>query len=477
MRRFFLVKAILLTILPTLLLAGCGGVLPAHIKAVKVPNNVVFQARATASGSYNLWGTNFHPAAAVDGITFESHVPETMWLLPDATTGFLTIDPEGTVKIDRIRLLNTHNSGFNDRGTKDFHVEVVDRDGKTTTVWRDSFPAIGGEWMEKSLDSVVASRIVVHVDSYFNWGGGLTEIEVIGAQAPITPAVAAAPPSPPSATAPAVVSEPSSRFTADTLDISFPKGIEHPDDIAVIIGNADYGKLGKDIPNVKPAYSDAASFKKYAMTTLGVREGNIIDMRDATGAQMNSVFGSETHQQGQLSDWVRKGTSNVYVYYAGHGAPGGSDGNAYLIPSDADASRIEINGYGLKTLYSNLGRLPAKSVTVVLEACFSGSSQAGAVISNASPVFLKAKTPDIPSNITVIAAGASDQMASWENDGSNGLFTKYYLKGVSGEADADADGIVTNEELKAYLQETLTYYARRYYGRDQTAVIVVGDSQ
>ena len=266
-------------------------------------------------------------------------------------------------------------------------------------------------------------------------------------------------------------------FLSDPMVITFKKGPSRPDDIAVIIGNADYKKQGKDIPNVKPAYSDAATFKRYAMTTLGIREGNIIDMNDATGAQMNSVFGTDAHQQGQLSDWVRKDISNVYVYYAGHGAPGGSDGNSYLIPSDADASRIEINGYDLKTLYTNLGSLPAKSVTVVLEACFSGASQSGSVISNASPVFLKAKTPYIPSNITVIAAGASDQMASWENDGSNGLFTKYYLRGVSGEADEDVDGNVTNGELKAYLHKTLTYYARRYYGRDQTAVFVEGGSQ
>ena len=27
-------------------------------------------------------------------------------------------------------------------------------------------------------------------------------------------------------------------------------------------------------------------------------------------------------------------------------------------------------------------------------------------------------------------------------------------------------------ELDAYLKETLTYYARRYYGREQTAVFV-----
>ena len=123
-------------------------------------------------------------------------------------------------------------------------------------------------------------------------------------------------------------------------------------------------------------------------------------------------------------------------------------------------------------------KLPAMSVTVVLEACFSGASQAGAVISNASPVFLKAKAPSIPPKVTVIAAGAPNQMASWEEDKSNGLFTKYFLKGMSGEADAgsygNGDGRVGWEELERYFKDTLTYYARRYYGRDQTPSIVVG---
>ena len=47
---------------------------------------------------------------------------------------------------------------------------------------------------------------------------------------------------------------------------------------------------------------------------------------------------------------------------------------------------------------------------------------------------------------------------------------------MAGEADAkpygDGDGSVSWQELDAYLKETLTYYARRYYGRDQTAQIV-----
>jgi len=115
---------------------------------------------------------------------------------------------------------------------------------------------------------------------------------------------------------------------------------------------------------------------------------------------------------------------------------------------------------------------------VVLEACFSGASQSGSLVSKASPIYLKAKQTNVPSNITVIAAGAANQIASWEQDSSSGLFTKYFLKGMSGEADArpfgNNDGKVSYDELGRYFKETLTYYARRYYGREQTPQIVVG---
>ena len=269
------------------------------------------------------------------------------------------------------------------------------------------------------------------------------------------------------------------RHLAETpLPIRFAGTAPRPDDIAVIIGNADYTKEGKDIPDVAPAYADAEGFKRYATQALGVREGNIIFIRDATQANMISVFGSETNHEGRLFNWVMPGQSNVYVYYSGHGAPGDAGGESYLVPVDADAATIELNGYSLRTLYANLSRIPARSITVVLEACFSGASPGGSVISNASPVYLRPKPARVPPNLTVIAAGAANQIASWERDKSHGLFTKYFLKGVSGEADAapygNGNGTVGWDELGAYLRRTLTYFARRYYGRDQTAQIVVG---
>jgi len=269
-----------------------------------------------------------------------------------------------------------------------------------------------------------------------------------------------------------------SAFPSRPVDVSFRKSDERPNDIAVIIGNANYKKGASDIPNVTPAYADAEGIKRYFIQALGVKEGNIIYLKDATGSQMAGVFGNDRSHKGQLFNWVKPGISNVYVYYAGHGAPGGNDGSASMVPSDASAESIDLTGYSLSTLYSNLGKIPAKSTTVILEACFSGASQGGTLISNASPVYLKAKSPKIPNNITVISAGAANQMASWEEDKSHSLFTKYFLKGMSGEADSDpygnGDGKVDYTELGKYLGGTMSYFSRRYYGRDQNAQIVNG---
>ena len=242
----------------------------------------------------------------------------------------------------------------------------------------------------------------------------------------------------------------------------------------MIIANSNYTKQGRDIPNVDPAYNDGENIKRYFMDAKGIREGNIIYLKDATGAQLTEVFGNERNHKAQLYNWVKPNTSNVYVYYAGHGAPASNDGSAFLVPVDAKSQTIEFSGYPLDNLYSNLGKIKARSVTVILEACFSGVSQAGALLPRSSGITIVAKTPKVPANVKVISAGSADQMASWEKDESQSLFTKYFLKAMTGEGDKNKDGKVDDAELQTYLEGTMTYYARRYYGRDQKVTIASG---
>lgn len=244
------------------------------------------------------------------------------------------------------------------------------------------------------------------------------------------------------------------------------------EDVAVIVENANYKE--NSIPKDIAAINDAKFFKRFAIEGLGVQERNIIYLKNATKAELLKVFGSDRRHEGQLANWIRPGKSRVYVYYAGHGAPS-EDSDAFLVPSDADSTYLELNGYSVSTLFGNLAKLDTKHTTVILESCFSGVSQAGAIISHASPLFLKPKKTIAPQNITVVSASQINQIASWEKAEPRSLFTKYFLKAMSGEADrkpyGNEDGQVSETELEKYLGETLSYWARRYYGREQRAQI------
>jgi len=242
--------------------------------------------------------------------------------------------------------------------------------------------------------------------------------------------------------------------------------------VAVIIGNRNYAQNNPDVPNVDYAHNDAEAMYTYVKDTLGYKEGNIIYIKDATQAALSSVFGNERSHRGKLFNWVQKNKSKVFVYYSGHGAPGLSDGSGYLLPVNADPTAVELNGYPLATLYENLAKVPARQITVVLDACFSGSSASGNLVKNASSIALRrVKTEGVLENGAVLTAAAVSEVASWDQNRKMGLFTAQFLEGVSGAADrdefGDGDGQVSLGELKNYLQTRVSYQARRNYYREQ----------
>ncbi len=147
--------------------------------------------------------------------------------------------------------------------------------------------------------------------------------------------------------------------------------------VAVIIGNKTY--KGRT-PAVEFAHNDAEAMKRFVIERLGYRPGNIIDLRDASKGEIETVFGSEKNHKGRLFNWVRAGISDGLVFYSGHGVPGLKDRRGYLLPVDADPNFAEIGGYSVDQLYANLAKLPARSVTVFLDACFSGDSPKGMLV-------------------------------------------------------------------------------------------------
>ncbi|MBU1248200.1 MAG: caspase family protein, partial [Proteobacteria bacterium] len=262
-------------------------------------------------------------------------------------------------------------------------------------------------------------------------------------------------------------------LTSD-VDTNIPKGNDkRPHAVAVVIGNKRYQKFGNSIPDVKFADRDAAFIRKYLEETFGYDSANVIYVQDATQGDLFKIFGSKSNPHGKLYNYVKPGQSEVFIFYSGHGAPDLDKGRAFMVPVDADVSYIANNGYGMDVFYDNLAQLPAKSVTVVMDACFSGNYAEGTLVKNVSPALLKTTSPVRKmKNTVVFSSTGQGQVSNWFPQQSHGLFTYFFLKGLSGAADSNGNKRITVTEMKTYIQDKVPYEARRMGNTDQTPVIV-----
>ncbi|MFN8257628.1 MAG: caspase family protein [Bacteroidales bacterium] len=246
-------------------------------------------------------------------------------------------------------------------------------------------------------------------------------------------------------------------------------GMVQPDAIAVVIGNALYQKTDP----VNFAINDAQLMKLYLTNVLGFKEGNIIFTMNATKAEFEGLFGTGTNYKGKLFNYIKPNISDVFIFYSGHGAPDPETKDAYFLPSDCDPAYLELQGYALKTLYGNLAKLPARSTTVVLDACFSG----GGVLKNISSVRIKPNDTEenIP-NSAILSSSGGVQVSSWYNEKRQGLFTYFFLKAIHDfkNSDKNGDNELTFEEIFNYVSdktEGVPYYARRLNAVEQTPVL------
>ncbi|MCK5148356.1 caspase family protein [bacterium] len=251
------------------------------------------------------------------------------------------------------------------------------------------------------------------------------------------------------------------------VDLAVPRVyVSNKNGVAVIIGNQEY--VHRDIPNVDFAIKDAVSMKTYLINMLGYREENIIYVENAQKTDFESIFGTQAEYQGKLYNYVKSNESEVFIYYSGHGAPDLSNKKAYFIPSNSDPNYVKIYGYALDVFYRNIDKIPAKSVTVVLDACFSGGSQQGMLIKNASPMYIDVDMPVYSNKLNLLTSAAGDQISSWYPKANHSLFTYYLMRAIRGEADSNKDRKITFKEVHMYLKDHVPYMARRMYGREQT---------
>lgn len=263
-------------------------------------------------------------------------------------------------------------------------------------------------------------------------------------------------------------------FKPSDVDTRLPRSnASKPNAIAVVIGERDYRH--PDIPAVDFAINDARSIKNYLIKVLGYKESNIIYEENPTKASFDAIFGTSSNHRGRLYNWTKQGRSDVFIYYSGHGAPDTDTGQVYFLPSDTDPQAIGLTGYPLSLLFENVQKTASEkdvpNVFVIIDACFSGQSENGPVIKNASPMNVVVKNPLLAMpNAVVMTSSRGSEISSWYPEKGHGMFTYFFLKALK-EKVRRGRGQVTVGDVHDFITDDsdgLPYYARRLHGRVQT---------
>jgi hypothetical protein len=243
----------------------------------------------------------------------------------------------------------------------------------------------------------------------------------------------------------------SSQIKYPELNPALVKSQPARDAVAIIIGIADY----KNLPRADYANDDARAFYDYAIRGLGIKPENIKLLVDADAGQGEILKAFKTWLPARV-----RATTDVYVYYSGHGLPSADGQSLYLLPQLADRDLIEDTAIAQSRINAAIEATKPKSVTIFLDSCYSGAGRAGqTLLASARPVSLKANTQAFPADFTVISASTAEQISSSSPELKHGIFSYYLMLGMEGAADTNRDGRITAGEMHGYLTDNVARQA------------------
>jgi len=256
--------------------------------------------------------------------------------------------------------------------------------------------------------------------------------------------------------APAVSRYPAPNSDVDK-DIPQVKTNESSNLFAFIIANENYPEAP-----VPFALNDGRIFKEYCLKTLGLPEKHIRLFEDATVGKIIAAI----EQIKEVAD-AYDGEAEIILYYAGHGVPDEKKNTAYLLPVDGSSSDITTTGYSLEKLYAELGKLNLKSITVFLDACFSGAKREDEMLASARGVAVKVKDEAPKGNMVVFSAATGDETAHQYEEKGHGLFTYFLLKKLQ-----ETQGNVNFGELSDYVTKQVKRQSVVINNKRQTPTVI-----
>ena len=222
---------------------------------------------------------------------------------------------------------------------------------------------------------------------------------------------------------------------------------------AVVIGISHY--LDPSITSLEYADDDAQLFYDFLLSENaglgGFMPDHVLFLKNEA-ADTRSISRA-------LSGFLRRVSERdvVVFYFAGHGAPDPyARDEYYFLTYDTEGSDIAGTAYPMSEVYARIGRLRARDIVVIADACHSAavtSHFASRAITNndINGAFLE-RLQTTAAGKLIFTAAETNQL-SFEDvrwGGGHGVFTYHLVEGLRGAADDDGDRIVTLHEMVEY---------------------------
>jgi sulfatase modifying factor 1 len=202
---------------------------------------------------------------------------------------------------------------------------------------------------------------------------------------------------------------------------------------AVVIGIDDYQH--ERVPKLRAAVNDARAIER-ELLRQGFPRDHVITLldRQATKSRIERVIVDDLRTKLGPDD-------RVLIFFAGHGMTdhlrSGED-EGFLLPVDADPSRLYSSAISMTSVRQISDRLPAKHILYIVDACYSGY----AVYNRSVAGDLLEEMIRRPA-IQILTAGRQQDLA--QERANHGLFTQILIRGLQGEAFSGKDWLALEE--------------------------------